>query len=60
MKECIKELNNLIASICYILLGFLWIAGIVLANGWFKLLAIFPFYSFYLVVEKIMKMYGLV
>lgn len=43
-----------------ILLLIWWIAGIVLASGWLKLIAIFPFYAFYLVVEKIMVVNGLV
>lgn len=33
-----------------------WIAGIVLAQGWFKALALFPLYAWYLVVEKLMIM----
>jgi len=41
-----------------LLLG-LWVAGIVLASGWWKLLAIaFPFYSFYLGVEKLLTLMG--
>lgn len=37
-----------------------WMGGVVLAEGWFKMLAIFiPFYSWYLFVEKIMMCLGL-
>lgn len=37
-----------------------WLAGIVLAKGWMKLVAIFAPYAWYLVVEYLMKMYGLI
>lgn len=38
-----------------------WLAGIVIAKGfWFTLFSIFPFYSWYLVVEKAMIYYHLI
>lgn len=37
-----------------------WVGGVVIADGWFKLLAIFvPFYAWYLFVEKIMIWIGI-
>lgn len=43
----------------YIAIITLWLAGIVLAQGWWKLLAIFfPFYAWYLVIERIMALMG--
>jgi hypothetical protein len=39
---------------------FVWLAGIVLAQGWWKLLAVFPPYALYLVVEKILQLWGIV
>ena len=40
----------------------LWIAGVVLAKGfWWTVLAItVPFYAWYLVVERVMQMAGIV
>lgn len=39
----------------------MWVAGVVLASGWWKAVAIFiPFYSWYLVVKMVMHMYGLI
>lgn len=38
-----------------------WLAGIVIAQGWLKLVAIlFPPYSWYLLIEKLMKYYGII
>ena len=38
-----------------------WIAGIVIAQGWFKLIAIIlPPYAWYLFIEKLMKYYGII
>jgi len=38
-----------------------WIGGVVLADGWETLLAIFfPFYAWYLIVEKLMQTWGMV
>ena len=52
------KLNNLYAFIMIIL----WTAGAVLAKGfWLTLLAIFiPFYSWYLIIEKLMMHFGLI
>jgi hypothetical protein len=37
----------------------MWVMGVVLAHGWWKLLAfVFPFYSWYLVVEQFMMRLG--
>jgi hypothetical protein len=43
-----------------LLLAFWWLAGIVLAPGWWKVLALFPPYAFYLVVERILQLTGVV
>lgn len=38
----------------------LWLAGVVLAQGWFKILAtVFPPYALYLVLERLMQFGGL-
>ncbi|HET8686456.1 MAG TPA: hypothetical protein VFM18_07305 [Methanosarcina sp.] len=44
------------------LLAVLWVAGIVLAKGfWLTVLAVcFPLYAWYLIVEKIMIIAGLI
>jgi hypothetical protein len=48
-------------SIAYLVFVFTWIAGVVLASGWWKLLAVFmPFYGWYLVVEKALQHIGAV
>jgi len=45
-----------------ILVLVLWIAGVVLAKGfWLTVLAIFvPFYGWYLVIERGMKLFNIV
>lgn len=44
-----------------IILLFTWLAGIVLASGfWQTLFTFFPFYAWYLVVEKVMQHIGLI
>lgn len=44
-----------------IFLLFTWLAGIVLANGFWQTIAtFFPFYAWYLVVEKVMQHSGLI
>lgn len=54
MKEVSKAFVSLVMSVS-------WIAGIVIADGGWKVLAIlFPPYSWYLFVERIMKVYGLI
>lgn len=47
--------------IAYIALVFWWMAGIVLAKGfWLTALAIaLPFYAWYLVVERLMQIAGI-
>jgi hypothetical protein len=36
-----------------------WLAGIVLAHGWWTVLAaLFPFYAWYLVIERLMSCGG--
>ncbi len=49
-------------SIIQFVLIVLWIAGIVLAKGfWLTLLAIcIPFYAWYLVIERLMTDFGIV
>ena len=48
-----KHATEMIAALLMIVT---WLAGIVLASGWLKLLAaVFPFYAWYLVVEKAME-----
>lgn len=38
-----------------------WISGVVLASGWWKLLAVvFPPYAIYLVVERILLLSGFI
>jgi len=39
-----------------------WIAGIVLASGFWSttISVVFPFWSWYLLVERLMKMLGLI
>lgn len=48
--------------LAYLTLLASWIAGVVMANGfWSTLLAvIFPFWSWYLVVERGMQMAGII
>ena len=47
--------------ILFMVVVLVWLAGAVLAQGWWKLRSVcFPFYSFYLVVERIMQNVGLV
>jgi hypothetical protein len=42
-------------------LMFMYFAGMVVAQGWWKLLAIFfPPYAIYAIVEKIMRHFGIV
>lgn len=49
-------------KIVYFIAAVVWICGVVLANGfWSTLFAItIPFWSFYLVAEKIMQAFGLI
>ncbi len=53
-------LNSALRDILVVCLSVAWLAGLVLAKGfWLTTLGIFlPFYSWYLVVEKIMAANG--
>ena len=52
-------MRALVDFVGVMLLGVAWLAGVVLAAGWWKLLAIVvPFYAWYLVVERTMQMLG--
>ena len=49
-------MKDLAAVIVMILLGVPWMAGLVLAKGfWSTVFALFPPYAYYLVVEYVMK-----
>lgn len=53
MKHAVEGIGALLAA-----LG--WLAGTVLAPGWWKLAAlVFPPYPWYLVVERAMQAWGL-
>ena len=54
-------MNNLINTIAGFVVLFSWIAGIVLAKGfWLTVAATFcPFYAWYLVVERVLIMVGI-
>jgi hypothetical protein len=54
-------MNNLIDTFACIFFLFSWIAGVVLAKGfWLTITAIFcPFYAWYLVIERILIMTGI-
>lgn len=49
-------------SIASLIIVAAWVSGVVLANGfWSTLFAItIPFWSFYLVAEKILQAFGLI
>lgn len=49
--------ENLINVLGAIFILVTWLLGIVLAQGWMKLVAIFPFYAWYLVVEFFFRLY---
>ncbi|HMX99906.1 MAG TPA: hypothetical protein PKC44_09055 [Agitococcus sp.] len=53
-------MNNFIDTMACALFLFSWIAGVVLAKGfWWTLLAVFcPFYAWYLIVERVLVMTG--
>ena len=55
-------MNSLIDTMACLLLLFSWIAGVVLAKGfWWTMLTIFfPFYAWYLIIERILLMTGVV
>jgi len=51
-----QQLNLILRNIFIVIISITWIAGIVLAKGfWLTLLSIcMPFYAWYLIIEKIM------
>jgi hypothetical protein len=54
MKETTKPLMSLILSVS-------WIAGVVLAQGYLKIAAaLLPPYAWYLLIERLMKVYGII
>jgi len=55
-------MKSLSQAILFLIVSVSWIAGIVLAKGfWLTALSIcMPFYSWYLVVEKLMVHYGII
>jgi len=54
-------MNNMFDTVFTVMFVVAWIAGVVLATGWWKLLAlVFPFYAWYLVIEKLMIYWGVV
>lgn len=56
-----KENMNASKAIVSLIMSASWLAGIVIAQGWLKLIAIiFPPYSWYLLIEKLMKFYGVI
>lgn len=55
------RMKNEVQGVGYLLAVLAWIAGTVLAPGWWKLAAfVFPIYPWYLVVERAMQLAGLV
>ena len=55
--EAVKYLCEMVGGV---VLGFAWLAGIVLASGfWSTFIAcVFPFWAWYLVVEKVLIVWG--
>ena len=52
-------MKHLTELILVLLIVFVWMAGIVMAQGWMKVLALlFPPYPIYLVVERVLQAYG--
>lgn len=48
-------------NVGYFLAVVAWLMGIVLAYGWLKLVAyIFPPYAWYLLIERLMKLIGII
>jgi hypothetical protein len=48
-------------AVLTVTLGFGWIAGFVIANGfWSTLFCILPFWAWYLSIEKILQAFGMV
>lgn len=56
-----KYLNLILGNVLYVIMVVFWIAGFVIAKGaWSTMFCIFPFYAWYLVIEKAMIAWGLV
>jgi hypothetical protein len=54
-------MNNSIKALVSLIMSASWLAGIVIAEKWFKLIAIlFPPYAWYLFIEKLIKYYGII
>jgi hypothetical protein len=52
-------MKHLTELILVLLIVFVWMTGIVMAQGWMKVLALlFPPYPIYLVVERVLQAYG--
>ena len=52
-----KAIETIVGTVMFIA----WLAGIVLAKGWYKLLAfLIPPYGWYLIVERAMQLLGIV
>lgn len=45
-------------DLTYLIILLMWVAGMVLAVGWHKVLALFPPYAIYVFVEKILLLIG--
>jgi hypothetical protein len=56
-----KENMNTAKAMVSLIMSTAWIAGMVIAQGWLKIIAIvFPPYAWYLLIEKLMKFYGII
>ena len=54
-----KHLHDIINTILAVIFLLGWLAGFVIAVGfWSTLLAIIPFYAWYLVIERVMLKIG--
>lgn len=52
-------MKTLAEGLLALIVVFAWIAGFVLAKGfWSTLFCIIPFWSWYLVVERLLKLWG--
>lgn len=56
-----EKFEKIMKTIWNALLFVSWVAGIVIAEGGMKIIALLiPFYAWYLLLERIMKLYGLI
>lgn len=54
-----RHVENIVMALLGMALGISWLAGFALAKGfWSTTSCIIPFYAWYLVIEKIMKLTG--